>query len=89
MATNKAVSIADKWREQLDNDAERRMQNEAVDEQAVGGNIVYIFADGSSIYEKEQGDWRDGGDWMQCPQCDDWNSRGLCAYCTEDETEAV
>ena len=55
MAKEKAT-IADKLIERIDNNSAEKMQEDAVGEVEARGSWVYIFADGSSAYEKRRGD---------------------------------
>jgi hypothetical protein len=67
----------------------RRMENAAVGVVEEFGVYVYIFSDGSSVYEKRRGDWYPGGKYVQCPECEEWRAledeehyfSDICAEC--------
>ena len=92
MAKEKAT-IADKWIERIDNNSAEKMQEDAVGEVEARGSWVYIFADGSSAYEKRRGDWYPAGDYIQCPECEEWREMpdgdfcDICDECDADQAD--
>jgi hypothetical protein len=66
------TTIADEWLKHLNFDAVREMQDDA--EEFEDEDNTYVFADGSSVYEKHRNDWRSGGKYIQCPSCKQWRS---------------
>jgi len=83
----------------VNNGAVKRMQSAAVDVQESYGSYIYIFEDGSSLYEKRNKDRYPGDSYIQCPSCEEWNRledytqeanglTDLCAECyAEDEAD--
>ena len=88
-------SIARKWQEKIDRsqDAVKQMEGDAV-EMLDNGNYVYIFKDGSSLYQKHRDDWREGEGYIQCPSCEEWRPvkdrrvSDSCAECVLAEADA-
>jgi hypothetical protein len=89
MATE--MTLADKWVKRLDANSSPSAATKATDAAVAVveeyGEYVYIFADGSSIYEKRRGDWYPGGKYVQCPECEEWraleehHASDICAEC--------
>ena len=108
MATRNS-SKAEQWLEVIDKPisafrsrpskgAIERMHNAAVGEVEYYGTWIYIFADGSTLYEKNRDDWRTGNEYRECPCCYEWriaedeysqSSLGICNECHEDQKEAA
>jgi|ERR1700733_3867622 len=75
--------------------AVKRMQDAAVDVQEHGGSYLYIFEDGSSLYEKRRDDWYPAGNYVQCPSCEEWREGDEtmdcdgCAQAEADDEQAT
>jgi formylmethanofuran dehydrogenase subunit E len=93
----KEMTIAWKWVNRLDEDVVEKMQDDAV---AVADESteqpVYIFADGSAVYEKRRGDWYPAGTYIQCSECAEYfkqdnatSGDNLCDQCVENRADAV
>jgi len=89
----KEMTIAWKWVNRLDEDVVEKMQDDAVGVVEEYGEYVYIFADGSSIYEKRRGDWYPAGTYIQCAECEEWREMpegdvcDICDDCDADEKD--
>jgi len=96
------ISIAETWQERIDRpqkkggwyaginkQAVKRMMDAAVDVlQSASRRCtdLYIFRDGSSLYEKRRDDWYTADNFVQCPECDEWRKEDVdegeeCAEC--------
>jgi hypothetical protein len=53
----KEKTIAEKWIQRIDDNSPEKMIEEADSEVDDGSGSVYIFEDGSAVYEKRRGDW--------------------------------
>lgn len=86
MPTGKPT-IAQQWLEKIDKPNRREVRDRSIDKRAVeqmtdnaadaqeyGASYVYIFDDGSSLYEKRRDDWYSGGGYIRCPECEVWHS---------------
>ena len=101
MASKKS-SIAETWLQRIDKprnsahylavnrQAVGRMQDAAVDVKEYSGSYLYIFEDGSSLYEKHRDDWFHGSTYIRCPECEEWHeydpkhyNSDICAECDE------
>ena|ERR1700733_710006 len=85
---DKAVSVAEKPHEQL--------QNAAVWMTEEYGEEVFIFRDDSSAF-RQKDYWTAGDDFIHCPYCEQWrivdldavlSANGTCSFCW-DENAAV
>jgi formylmethanofuran dehydrogenase subunit E len=96
----KEMTIAWKWIKRLDENSSPSAATKATDAAVAvveeRGNYVYIFKDGSSIYEKRRGDWYPAGDYVQCPECEEYFNQDnatsgdiLCDQCVEARADAV
>jgi hypothetical protein len=97
----KEMTIAETWIKRLDQDSSPAITAKMQDKDVVGvveefGTYVYIFKDGSSIYEKRRGDWYPAGDYVQCPECEEYFNQDnatsgdiLCDQCVEARADAV
>ena len=87
MNTRGTKAIAEKWVTRLDDNSSQHIQdemnNEAVGEVESCGTWVYIFEDGSSIYEKRRGDWYTGNEYVRCPSCDEWREGDETVDCAD------
>jgi hypothetical protein len=66
----KEMTIAWRWVNRLDEDVVEKMQDDAVAVVEEHGEYVYIFEDGSGVYEKRRNDWYPAGTYIQCSECD-------------------
>src|ERR1700722_863720 len=93
MATE--MTLADKWVKRLDANSSPSAATKATDAAVAvveeRGEYVYIFKDGSSIYEKRRSDWYPAGKYVQCRECDEYfkqvnaTSRDtLCDQCVDN-----
>jgi|HubBroStandDraft_6_1064221.scaffolds.fasta_scaffold186227_3 hypothetical protein len=96
----KEMTIAWKWVNRLDENSSpaitTKMQDDAVAVVEERGEHVYIFEDGSSVYEKRRGDWYPAGTYIQCGECDEYFNQdnatsgdNLCDQCLENRADAV
>jgi hypothetical protein len=96
----KEMTIAWKWVNRLDENSSpaitTKMQDDAVAVVEERGEYVYIFEDGSSVYEKRRGDWYPAGTYIQCGECDEYFNQdnatsgdNLCDQCVENRADAV
>jgi hypothetical protein len=92
----KQFSVAEQWQRiidrpltsgginaEIDRDAVTRMQDNAEEMAERDGGYVFIFGDGSSLWEKRKDDWRAGDDYVRCPECKEWAvaKAGGCPEC--------
>jgi len=100
MAT-KLISKAEQWLKRIDKprqtghylavdrQAVERMIDAAVSVEESYGSYIYIFEDGSSLWEKHTDDWFPGVKYIQCPECDEWRkfdaayTSDICAECDD------
>jgi hypothetical protein len=100
MATEKR-SIAETWQARIDQPKKKGGWDASINKQAVKRMMdaavgllqettgrctdIYIFEDGSSLYEKRRDDWYTEDDFVQCPECDEWRKEDVeeceCAEC--------
>jgi hypothetical protein len=86
MAKEKATT-AEQWIKRIDENSPEVMMCEADGEVDENGCSVYIFEDGSSLYEKRRGDWYAAGHYVQCSACNEYfempddYAGGNCADC--------
>jgi hypothetical protein len=88
------MTIADMWVNRLDEHSSpaitTKMQDDAVAVVEERGEYVYIFKDGSAVYEKRRGDWYPAGEYVQCPECEEWRAMpegDCCDIC--DDCDAI
>jgi hypothetical protein len=80
-------TIAEKWIQRIDDNPVAKMQDDAVAVVEERGEYVYIFEDGSSVYEKRRNDWYPAGEYVQCAECEEWrempegDSYDICDDC--------
>jgi|HubBroStandDraft_2_1064218.scaffolds.fasta_scaffold1558933_2 hypothetical protein len=89
MAEKEELTISEKWIKRLDENAVEQMQNDAVGEVEGDYSWVYIFKDGSSVYEKRRGDWYPGDEYVQCPSCEEWREVDEATGCDCKQAEAA
>jgi hypothetical protein len=97
-------SIAQQWQTKIDKRrptghylavdrrAVKKMEGNAVEVKESFEFYIYIFEDGSSLYEKHRDDWFCGGDYAQCPSCGEWrehaadnHNSNICDDCDQSE----
>jgi hypothetical protein len=94
----KEMTIAWKWIKRLDENSSPSAATKATDAAVAvveeRGNYVYIFKDGSAVYEKRRGDWYPAGEYVQCSECEEWREAeefdGLddkCATCIQQDED--
>lgn len=83
------ATIAQQWIERIDNNSAAKMQDDAVGEVEERGSWIYIFPDGSSVWEKRRGDWYPGDPYVQCASCGEWREDDdqACGFCDQDDDE--
>jgi hypothetical protein len=94
MTKKEKGNLAEQWAERIDridnSSIIEKMCHAAVDEQEYGGSYLYIFEDGSSLYEKHRDDWREGETYVRCPECEVWRElddtyiSDICNDCDEE-----
>ena len=74
----------------------QHMTDTAVDVKESYGSYIYIFDDGSSLYEKRKNDWYPAGEYIQCPECEQWReyneadyTSDICAECDDEQATAI
>jgi formylmethanofuran dehydrogenase subunit E len=89
------MTLADVWINRIDDNPVAKMQDDAVAIVEECGEYVYIFEDGSSVYEKRQGDWYPASTYIQCSECDEYfnqsnatSNDNLCDPCVENRAQS-
>jgi hypothetical protein len=86
-------SIAEKWQAKIDRpkyginkNAVKQMDENTVAVIESFGSYIYIFDDGSSLWEKRRDDWYTDDNYLQCKECNGWFSEQYednndCEHC--------
>jgi hypothetical protein len=93
------LTIAERWIKRLDDNSSPAVTAKMQDKDVVGvveefGTYVYIFKDGSAVYEKRRGDWYPAGEYVQCSECEEWREAeefdaldDKCATCIQEDED--